>query len=134
MDNCDFVRVGLRTAPSLALIGGSKQEYHFHFYELDMITPVSMIGAVSIYFRLSPYGHPDKLVLSVQGHIISEEPYNTIAIVLDATDTQNLYGKFIYQLVLEGYQSGYFIPFQGIMNIFQRFYGTLESYDLYLPE
>jgi hypothetical protein len=134
MDNCDFVSVGMRSAPSLAIVGGSKQEYHFHFYELDMITPVSMIGATSTNFKLSHYGHLDKLVLNIEGQLIAEEPYNVIAVTMNAEDTQSLYGKFIYQLVLEGYQSGYFIPFQGTMTIFQMFYGTSESYDLYLPE
>lgn len=121
MDNCEFNEYNMYNVPAISFIGGSRQQYVFRFYESDLTTPVSMIGTTAISFRLVPYGFTDDVVLEVSGTLLEGDPYNAIQVVLSDTDTAHLHGKYVYQIIITSYNSGDYIPVQGILNIFKKF-------------
>ena len=120
-NNCQFSEYNMYNVPSVSFIGGSRQEYAFHFYEQNMTTPFSVLGATEILFSVVPYGYSNDVVLDIVGILIPEEPYNSIKVILESWQTQSLFGKYAYQLVIKGYQGGTYVPVQGILNISRKF-------------
>lgn len=123
MDDCEFSEYNIYNIPEISFVGGSQQEYIFHFYESDLITPVSINWATSIIFSITKFGEPNNVLLSVNGQKVNESPYNSIRILLLDEDTLGLYGKFVYQISLFG-SYGTIIPIQGLLNIHKQISST----------
>lgn len=124
MDACELSEYNMYNVPAISFIGGSRQEYVFSFYESDTTTPVSLIGAAGILFRLVPYGYTTAIILELSGSLISEDPYNSISVIIEGVDSEDLYGKFVYQIIIDSYNSGTYIPVQGILNIYRKIEGN----------
>lgn len=123
MDNCEFSEYNIYNIPDISFVGGSQQEYIFHFYESDLVTPVSISWVTQIIFSATKFGEPNNVLMSVNGTKINEPPYNSIRIIILDADTLELYGKFVYQIVLSDSYSAV-RPIQGLLNIHKQISGT----------
>lgn len=106
------------TLPTVSFVGGSTQEMRFRLKDRvgNIIDATGFTGnfAVCDYrFKESTYLFRENL------EFINDENgvKSILRIVVNADNTRNMYGKFVYQITLKDAGGKYGIPNQGIFNI-----------------
>lgn len=99
-----------------AFIGGSFSEMTFVIENSDG-SPVDLSSA-TVAWNMSYYGQPDTNILTKVG--VVQVVTNEVIVTLDATDTENLSGKFAHQLVITDFNGDVFVPAQGIITIIPK--------------
>ena len=94
------------------IIGGSKEQFEFTFYDLH--GNLLDITNTKVIWTLSEFGHADFTILEKQGVLSSD--YSSL-VTLQANDTRNLSGKYVQQITLIDYLGAEYVPAQGIIKI-----------------
>jgi hypothetical protein len=117
---------------TMHIIGGSQQFIFLSLYNSNSQgiaeEPLNISNLNEIQWLLSPYSVLKEKNTALiekrltQGHIKivkdgRDGKPNRIQITLQANDTKNLQGAFLYQIVVTDNVGGVFIPFEGIINI-----------------
>lgn len=104
---------------SFTIIAGTYIELDFSVYD-DQNSPVD-INAGTITWNLSLYGQPNFVQLTKSGTITGT---NTFKVMLTASDTLNLSGKYVQQPVIQDFTGNIFVPAQGIINFLPKIQGS----------
>lgn len=102
-----------------SFIAGTKMIFTFPVYQNDEL--ISLLGATASW-SLSYFG-TEKEILTKTGTILLTTLTSSgasslgVEIVLEPSDTINLWGKFIQQLTLTDFYESSFIPAQGVIII-----------------
>ncbi len=108
--------------PLIDFVGGSTREFAFHCYHHRLKLPCDMsfcTAEFSIINYMVKHGAP--LVVKPMdirdGSAKDGAECNVLAVKLEATDTVDLVGKFVYQISIRDQNGDVEIPGQGIMQI-----------------
>lgn len=117
-----MVQTDLYKLPNIDFVGGSTQELAFHCYHHSSKRPCDM-SFCNAEFSIINYMNKNGAPLVVKPMDIREcatkdgTEYNVLSVKLEATDTVELVGKFIYQITIKDQNGNVEIPSQGIMQI-----------------
>ena len=115
------------TLPSIEFIGGGVQKFRFHVYRSDNKTPLDVSGGVCNFAVRRFETMIDEPILS-RTFELPDESGNLITITLDATDTLDWAGRYVYQLSYRDVCGVNEPPVQGLLyvtkNINQGFVRT----------
>ncbi len=107
--------------PQIDFVGGSSESFIFNlYYSGDRDTPYGLVGCdanFSIINYINKNGDP---VVSKKMNIEASSDsmfYNSLTVNLDPSDTVNLCGKYIYQIIIKDIDGNVEIPQQGIIYI-----------------
>lgn len=111
-----FPTLCITSLSELTLIAGTYRELSYDVYD-SAGSPVDISGW-TYDWCLAPYGQPNIVSIVKSGVSRSGDGYsNRFTIYLYSTDTETLYGKYIYQPVLIANPGYEFRLGQGYMNI-----------------
>jgi hypothetical protein len=118
MSNERVLKGEIYTLPDISFVGGATQKYRF-LLKGDDGQPFSIAGA-SVDFSIIDYTNKNgEPILSVTPEILADG--NGVAcilyVVIDSSDTRDLYGKYIYQITIIDVSQNVGIPNQGIMTV-----------------
>lgn len=108
------------TLPTIDFVGGETQDLLFHVYFYKNKKPFSLSGCTSNFSIVSFTNKTGKPILSKQmaSTFNDDETYdNILTITLEPGDTVDLYGKYIYQIIIKDINGDSEIPKQGILYI-----------------
>lgn len=103
----------------MTFIGGTYLEFDYSVFD-ETNSPVD-ITTGTITWNLSLYGQPNFVQLTKSGTITGT---NTFKVMLTASDTVNLSGKYVQQPVLQDFKGNIFVPAQGIINFLPKIQGS----------
>jgi len=98
-----------------SFVAGSHQEFIFAVYDSDG-NPVSLGGASSKKWYLSPFGDPTSLVV-VDG--VAGSATNIVTFIVSGSSTVDLSGKYVMQVSYTDASGSTFKPSNGLVNIFR---------------
>lgn len=110
------------TLPVIDFVGGSTQDFAFHCYFHADSRPFDLSSCTanfSLVNYANKYGEP---LVSKQMKIgaatsTGRTVYNVLSVTLNPSDTVNLSGKYIYQIIIRDISGYVEIPSQGIIHI-----------------
>lgn len=108
--------------PPIDFVGGSTQELAFHCYHHKSKRPCDM-SFCNAEFAIVNYMNKNGAPLVVKpmdirkGAAKDGAEYNVLTVKLEAADTVELVGKYIYQITVKDQDGDVDIPSQGIMQI-----------------
>lgn len=108
------------TLPTIDFVGGETQDLLFHVYFYKNKKPFSLSGCTSNFSIVSFTNKTGEPILSKQmaSTFNDDETYdNILTITLEPGDTVDLYGKYIYQIIIKDINGDSEIPKQGILYI-----------------
>ena len=103
----------INSLDEFSMIAGSEYTLTFNVYQQDGLTPLDLGGA-TVKWVLCPYGQTDYNILQKTATITGT---NTFNVVLSASDTISLSGKYIQQPVIFSFTGIEYRPAQGILLI-----------------
>lgn len=104
----------INSLDELMFIAGDEQSITFFVID-ETSNPIDLTTAAEVVWLLAPYGNPDMPVLDVDGVLGSE--VNEVLFSITASDTEDLSGKFIQQLLIVDFLGSEYRPVQGIVTI-----------------
>lgn len=104
------------TLPSIEFIGGGVQKFLFHVYKNDNKTPLDVSGGVCNFAVRRFETMMDEPILSRTFNLPATAG-NLIAITLDAEDTLDWSGRYVYQLSYRDVNGIDEPPSQGILYV-----------------
>lgn len=112
------------TLPTVQFVGGSNQDFRYHVFDHLQSDPYDLEGCtaeyaiVNFYNRYStPVVKKSMTVIEGDSDINGDETRNVLKVLLSASDTKELEGKYIYQISIKNSTGSVEIPNQGIMFI-----------------
>jgi hypothetical protein len=105
----------INSLAEFAFIAGTDYTLSFTVYDEDGTTPQD-IGGATVTWTLSPYGQ-NYNVLEITGTITGT---STFDVVIPASSTETLSGKYLQQMTIDSFYSQRFRPAQGIILILPR--------------
>ena len=116
--------------PTIDFVGGETQDLAFNVYFYNGKKPFSLTGCdcnFSIVSFTNKMGAP---ILSKPMDVIYNDEgtfNNVLAVTLEPSETVDLYGKYIYQIIIKDIDGDIEVPKQGILyitnNINKSFFG-----------
>lgn len=116
MINSPFDELRVNNVDPVTFIAGASQYFYFDLYD-DNGNPYDANTLSDIKLNISPYGNPDKLVVSLTGYPIYQ---NRIMFYLYSLVTTNLSGVYVHQLVLTDGSGLIHKPTQGLITIIPK--------------
>lgn len=115
--SCDYSPY---TLPTIDFVGGETQDLAFHVYFYKDKKPFSLTGCTcnfSIVSFTNKMGAP--ILTKPMGAIFNDDVSsdNVLTVTLSPTDTIDLFGKYIYQIIIRDIEGDIEIPKQGILYI-----------------
>lgn len=117
MESCSLEQY---TLPTITFVGGETQDLVFYVYSYKGKRPFSLISCDANFAIVSSTNRTGTPILSKQMKVIFNEEgitNNVLTITLDAKETVELSGKYIYQIQIHDLGGDVEIPKQGFMYI-----------------
>lgn len=114
---CDFSPY---TLPTIDFVGGETQDLAFNVYFYKNKQPFSLTGCTCNFSIVSFTNKTGAPILSKQMDAIFNDDIssdNVLTVTLEPTDTVDLFGKYIYQIIIKDINGDAEIPKQGILYI-----------------
>ena len=108
----------LYTLPAIYFVGGETQQLSFHIYSHMNKRPFSLSGCkaqISIAEIKNKFGEP--VVVKEMSAVSENGTDNVLTVTLEADETVDLQGKYIYQIQIMDVDGTVEIPNQGVMYI-----------------
>lgn len=106
------------TLPTIDFVGGETQKLVYHLYFKNTQQPITVVSC-SASFSLVEYGNKHGEPIWTKDMTVSndENGHSSLFVTLEASDTIDLCGKFIYQISIKDASGVMEIPKQGIIYI-----------------
>lgn len=104
--------------PTIDFVGGETQHLAFHVYFHTKDKPFSLTGCTcnfSVVSYRNKTGTP--LITKAMTPAFGGSVYNVLTVELQASETVDLYGKYIYQICIRDIDGDVEIPKQGILYV-----------------
>ena len=114
---CDFSPY---TLPTIDFVGGETQDLAFNVYFYKNKQPFSLTGCTCNFSIVSFTNKTGAPILSKPMDAIFNDDVssdNVLTVTLEPTDTVDLFGKYIYQIIIKDINGDAEIPKQGILYI-----------------
>lgn len=114
---CDFSPY---TLPTIDFVGGETQDLMFNVYFYKNKKPFSLTGCTCNFSIVSFTNKTGAPILSKQMNAIFNDDIssdNVLTVTLEPTETVDLFGKYIYQIIIKDINGDAEIPKQGILYI-----------------
>ena len=115
--NCDYSPY---TLPTIDFVGGETQDLAFNVFFYKNKQPFSLTGCTCNFSVVSFRNKDGVPILSKQMEAIFNDDgtaNNVLTVTLEPTDTVELKGKYIYQIIIRDINGDAEIPKQGILYI-----------------
>lgn len=113
-----IIQANIYTLPELTFVGGKTQELRFNLKDTkgnpyDVIDGYANFSVCSYSYKI---GEP---IFSIEPRLVTDESGVTdrLFVTITPDKTIDLYGKYIYQIIIVDFAGKVQIPNQGIMNI-----------------
>lgn len=107
------------TLPTVDFVGGSTQDFAFNAFFFSNRKPFDMTQCTATFSVISYVNKDSSPLISKEMTVDNgaDGVANVLKVTLDAADTVDLAGKYIYQVTVRDNGGGVDIPNQGILRI-----------------
>ena len=106
--------------PTVEFVGGETQRLSFQFFRTTYSNMVPLTSTTSNFSVISSHNKRGSPIISKSMEIRLGDDgltMNVLYVELDSSETLNLFGKYIYQIVIKDVDGDIEIPMQGIMYV-----------------